>query len=97
MTEQHRSFRSQNLILENRNRLSVSGVDEVNGFDDSYIRMKTSLGDLVVYGDDLHMEILSVETGEAVVTGEISDLIYEQSHREGLLSRLLKRNENRDR
>ncbi len=69
--------RAQNLILESRKRLTVSGVSEVIEFDDTLIRMKTDLGDLIVHGDGLHVESLSVETGDLVMTGEVSAMNYE--------------------
>ena len=90
MAAEERTFKNQSLILENRKRLSVSGVEEVDGFDDAYIRMRTSLGTLTVHGQGLRVENLSVETGELLVTGEIAELIYEESDaRPGWLRRLL--------
>ena len=79
MAEEERIFKTQNLILENRKRLSVSGVKEVLGFDDNHVRMSTSLGDLTVRGTELRVEDLSVERGELLVTGEIAELTYEES------------------
>ena len=72
------SGKVQNVILEGRKKLSVSGVTEVDGFDDTYVRMGTALGKLVVRGDELHVELLSVETGDALISGEISELSYEE-------------------
>ncbi len=83
--------RAQNLILENRKRLSVSGVVEVSGFDEDYVRMLTTLGELIVHGEELHVETLSVETGESVITGHISALAYEEPPRRGLLARLFQK------
>ena len=91
MATEQRSGKPQNLILENRKRLSVSGVEEVAGFDETYIRMHTTLGELIIHGENLHVEILSVETGETVITGYISELVYEEPSRNvGLLSRLFR-------
>ncbi len=81
--------RSQNLILESRKRLSVSGVEEVIGFDDNYVQMMTALGRLTVHGESLHVENLSVETGDLLLTGQIAELIYEDApDRAGLWKRL---------
>ena len=89
MTGQERSARGQTLILENRKKLSVSGVEEVLGFDESTVRTRTALGGLIVRGDGLHVESLSVDTGELVVTGEIDDIGYEESVlRSGFFARL---------
>ena len=77
MAMEERSFRTQNLILENRKRLSVSGVEEVEGFDEQSVQIRTALGVLVVRGERLHVENLSVESGDLLVTGEISEMDYE--------------------
>ena len=91
MAVEERGVRPQNLILENRKRLSVSGVEEVSGFDEGYVRARTSLGDLVVRGEELYVEILSVDTGELVITGQINDLGYEESIvKSGFLARFLR-------
>ena len=43
----------QNLILENRNKLSISGVKDVMSFDDQVVIMETELGLLTVKGENL--------------------------------------------
>ena len=68
--------KAQNIILENRSRLSVSGVEEVSGFDESIVQMQTELGALTVHGSNLRVETLSVDSGELHVVGDISDLSY---------------------
>ena len=81
--------RMQNIILENRKRLTVSGVEEVDGFDESSVQLRTALGELTVRGEGLHVEQLSVETGELIVTGEIAELAYaETAEPRGFFSRL---------
>ena len=81
--------RVQNIILENRRRLTVSGVEEVDGFDESSVQLRTALGELTVRGEGLHVDQLSVETGELIVTGEIAELVYaETAEPRGFFSRL---------
>ncbi|HIT56429.1 MAG TPA: sporulation protein YabP [Candidatus Galloscillospira stercoripullorum] len=79
------------LILEERENLSVSGVVEVRSFDENTIVMETSRGVLVVQGEDLHIEKLSLDGGDLKVEGEIDSLTYEEGGRGkgGFLSRLL--------
>ena len=79
MAEDERLFKTQNLILENRKRLNVTGVKEVVGFDDNRVSMQTALGELTVRGTGLRVENLSVESGELIVTGEIGEMVYEES------------------
>lgn len=89
MTGETERRKEQNIILENRNRLSISGVEEVGGFDESIVQMQTQLGALTVHGSNLRVETLSVDSGDLLVVGDISDLSYaEIPIRRGFWSRL---------
>ena len=66
----------QNLMLENRNRLNISGVLDVLSFDDQIIIVETELGMLTVKGDNLRINKLSIDTSEVIVEGEIMSLAY---------------------
>ena len=68
----------QNLILENRNKLSVSGVNDVLSFDDEVVIMETELGLLTVKGENLKINKLSIDTSEVIVEGEINNLSYSE-------------------
>lgn len=80
------------LILEGREQLSVSGVEEVESFDESQIVMYTTKGTLIVRGEGLHIEKLSLDGGDLKVEGGIDSLNYEDSARDkgGFLSRLFR-------
>ena len=87
---QHLQEQSHRLTLEDRNRLTVSGVEEVESFDESGITMVTGQGTLVVRGSGLHIEQLSVDGGQLRVEGQVESLTYEEERggRGGLLARL---------
>lgn len=84
----------QNLILENRNKLSISGVKDVLSFDDQVVIMETELGLLTVKGETLKINKLSIDTSEVIVEGEISSLAYSEhnidSSNGGILSKIFK-------
>lgn len=65
-----------NIILENKNKLSISGVTDVDCFDERTVKLYTQLGELSVQGKDLHINAMSVETGEMQIEGEITALVY---------------------
>ena len=67
---------AQNIILENRQRMSVSGVEEVLAFDEHIVEMKTALGELRVQGEELRVEKLTVEDGELCICGHITAVAY---------------------
>lgn len=66
----------QNLILENRGKLSVSGVLDVLSFDDQVVIIETELGLLTIKGDSLRINKLSIDTSEVIVEGDISSMNY---------------------
>ena len=78
------------LQLEGREKLSVSGVEDVERFDDQCIVLRTGAGTLVVSGEGLHIGKLSLDGGEMQVDGRIDAVTYEDTEvRQGsFLSRL---------
>ncbi len=64
------------IILENRSRLTLTGVTDVDSFNESCIALFTQLGELTIRGRELHINEMSVESGDVTVEGDISALIY---------------------
>lgn len=83
---------AHHVILEEREQLAVSGVEEVESFDENTIVMYTCKGTLIVRGEGLHIEKLSLDGGDLKVEGDVDSLTYEDGSREkgGLLSRLFR-------
>ncbi len=80
-------------ILENRERLVLSGVTAVESFDDRTVILYTQLGELVIVGRGLHMQQISIESGEVTVDGEVQALRYSDRDRNapaGLFGRLFR-------
>ena len=79
------------LELIARERLTVSGVEEVERFDEEEIVMRTAAGTLVVGGAGLHIGKLDLDGGALYVDGSIQSLFYEDhtaAAQGGLLRRL---------
>lgn len=78
------------LHMEGRTQLTVSGVEDVDRFDETGIVMTTTAGILVITGSNLHIGKLSLDGGELHVDGQIDVLSYEEDRHErgSLLSRL---------
>ena len=75
------------LRLENRARLSVNGVREV----ESFVVLHTTKGVLVIRGQQLHLQTLSIDGGQVAVDGTVDAMSYEEAQRKGgLFSRLLR-------
>lgn len=79
---------NHNMILENRKSLSISGITDVDSFDEKEISLYTQLGELTVQGRELHIDAMSVETGDMTITGDIWALIYGDRDKKGPISAL---------
>ncbi|MCR5599219.1 MAG: sporulation protein YabP [Ruminococcus sp.] len=79
---------NHNLILENRKSLSISGITDVDSFDEKEISLYTQLGELTIQGRELHIDAMSVETGDMTITGDIWALIYGDRDKKGPISAL---------
>ena len=71
------------LELLGRAALGVTGVEDVESFDETEIVMNTSQGDLIVRGSGLHIGKINLDVGEIKVEGVINDLSYEEAAQAG--------------
>ena len=77
------------ITLEGRSKLAVSGVKDVESFDESMIVLVTCRGVLLVRGENLHLQMLNLEGGQVAVDGIIDSMAYEEERQSGgFLSRL---------
>ncbi len=67
---------SQNVIIEGRKKLHISGVKEVCSFDDETLVLSTVLGKMTVKGEALHIESFNAETGDLSAAGRIHAAVY---------------------
>ena len=71
--------RPHTLTLTGRRKLTVSGVDDVERFDEQEIVMRCGGTLLVVGGEELSVSRLSVESGDVSIAGRVSSLLYEEA------------------
>ncbi len=68
--------KKHSLVLENRKRLSVTGAEDVSGFNEETVSIKTAAGVLIIKGTNLHIDKLNLETGDVTVEGTINSMQY---------------------
>lgn len=83
---------SHRVSLVDRSRLEITGVAEVESFDENAIIMSTSQGGLTIRGEGLHIETLSLDGGALKVEGTVESLSYEDRAEDagGFWSRLFR-------
>ena len=83
------AVKKQLLSMENRERLSLSGVEDVMGFDENLVVLQTNLGRLNIRGEKLHIGRIELQAGELELSGRVQELSYDETPpRAGLWGRL---------
>ncbi len=78
------------LIMQDRRQVELTGVTDVDSFDDATVVAYTSLGALTVQGSGLHIKRLDLDCGILSVEGQVDCLQYTDTHKRGLLGRLFR-------
>ncbi|MDU5105158.1 MULTISPECIES: sporulation protein YabP [unclassified Clostridium] len=83
-----------NIVLENRKKLTLTGVEEVISFDDEKILLNTKLGFLTIKGSELKMNKLDVQNGDVIIVGNVASIVYSskeiKKEKESIISKLFK-------
>ena len=91
MDEKLKAEMPHNIILEGRKVLKMSGVCDVDSFDEQTIVAFTNMGELTVRGEDIHISKLIIDTGELSLEGNFYALSYTDSTRQsGFFAKLFK-------
>lgn len=73
----------QNIFIENRERIDVTGVIDVISFDDNFVEAETELGNFLIRGENLKIEKLNLEEKELALTGYILSCEYAEVKKSG--------------
>ena len=85
-------FKDHNVIIDNREKLNVSGVTDVVSLDDETILLKTIMGKITVKGENLHILSFDNEIGDLVAEGKFHATVYMSDEKEsvGFFSKLFR-------
>lgn len=67
---------THSVYIQNRNEGTITGVEEVNEFDNNQISLNTCMGGIVIKGHELHVKRLNLEKGEVDIVGTVDSLSY---------------------
>ena len=77
MSEMIQKVSTHRLMLDGRERLSVSGIEDVISFDDSIVVLKSTMGILTVDGSELRMTALNVDSKAVEISGTVNGIVYQ--------------------
>lgn len=85
----------QELILQDRKRLSVSGIVKLVSLNEESFLLKTNKGMLLIEGKKLEMSNLDINTGNISIIGEVNSLVFidkqnNKEEKEGFFKKLFK-------
>ena len=83
---------TNNIIIENRIKTSISGVTDVVSFSETEIILDTTSGGLILQGENFRISKLNVEIGDLIVDGKLNSFAYAvaKGPKEGLFTRMFK-------
>ena len=86
--------KNHGIILENREKLTISGVEDVESFDEEKVVIITEMGTMTVSGAEFRISRLNVDNGELIIEGEVDEIAYSNTERDdrsgGLFGRLFR-------
>ncbi|MDL2206098.1 sporulation protein YabP [Eubacteriales bacterium OttesenSCG-928-N13] len=85
--------RPHHLTMENRQHALITGVEDVDSFNEEMIVLLTSAGAMTLVGTGLHISQLNLEEGQLVIDGQIAAMEYDErsrGSRGSMISRLFK-------
>lgn len=91
--KQNKPRQNHTVNMENRSKVVITGVTDTDKFTENSVLLYTCMGELIIKGKGLHVTLLSVESGDMAVEGDIDGIIYGDSQVKSPLSfmgRLLK-------
>lgn len=76
MAEIKPTFKNQNIVIEDRTNIVISGVEQVESFNDNTIILSTIKGGLSIKGEGLNVSKLNLDEGNVRITGVVNSLTY---------------------
>lgn len=93
MEDKNKIFKEQNIVIQNREKAVVTGVEDIHSFDDELVIVQTDLGLLTIKGENLKMNKLNLDNNELIIEGKTSAIAYSdavQNKKQGLMNKLFK-------
>lgn len=86
------NFQIHSVIIDSRKKLNISGVRDVESFEDETIALKTVMGDMTIKGENLKILSFNAETADLSAEGKIHAVVYmsDAKKKQGIISRIFR-------
>jgi sporulation protein YabP len=79
MEEKQQILKGHKLNIVARKNATITGVNDVLSFDAGEVLLQTEQGILMIRGNELHVNRLTLEKGEVDIDGRIDSLTYSET------------------
>lgn len=76
MSEDRLKFKNQNIIIEDRSKINITGVEQVDSYNENTIILSTIKGGISIKGEGLNISKLNIDDGSVKISGLINSLTY---------------------
>lgn len=76
MSENRVNFKNQNIIIEDRSKIKITGVEQVDSYNETTIVLSTIKGGISIKGEGLNISNLNIDDGSLRISGMINSLTY---------------------
>lgn len=83
MSETNQNAQIQNVIIENREKISLSGITDVISFDDETLLLNSGMGRITVKGESLKIDSFNTDSGDLAATGKVHAVVYMSDVKQG--------------
>ena len=83
---------NHNITLNERKNIIITGVKKIDSFDNEELLLETTMGPIVIKGEDLEFIKLDTYQGSVSIKGVVNSLTYNETTKkeEGVFSKLFK-------
>ena len=74
-------IRKHSIAMDNREKLTITAVDDVVSFDEEKVIVDTEMGTMTVFGSDFRIHKLNVDDGQLVIEGRVDEIQYSETHK----------------
>ncbi len=91
LSDEEKVFKESEINLKNRKLLTITGVEKVYEANGSKVQLRVAGSNLLILGDNLSVDKLSVQDGTIVISGDICDLKFNAyNSKNGFLKKIFK-------
>lgn len=90
MEKEANTKHNQTIFLEDRNNLTVTGVEKMISVKPDLLQLSTIQGDMQVLGENMEMSKLDLEQHVVEVTGTINQIKFVDGKKQPIFKRIFK-------